>query len=575
MPGVQDRVIVVSGAGGGLGREYALTLAKEGASVVVNDLGGARDGTGAGHNMADEVVNEIKAAGGRAVANYDSVAESEGAENIIKTAIDEFGKVDGVVSNAGILRDGTFHKMTFEQWDAVLKVHLYGGYNVIRAAWPHFREQSFGRVVVATSTSGLFGNFGQANYGAAKLGLVGLINTLAQEGAKYNIKTNAVAPIAATRMTQDILPPEVFEKLTPEYVAPVVAYLCTEELPETASVFIVGGGRVQRVALFQNAGVTFTGVPSVDDVAVKWGEITDLSAADPASVVIDVGAAGVCFPDLLLLRGQYQLRLEPPFIPGMEVAGVVRSAPNGSGFTAGQRVSAFTLMGGYAEQVAVAPDSVVSTPADLDDAAAASLLGNYYTMYFALQRRGALRAGETVLVLGSAGGVGTAAIQIAKALGAKVIAMVHRPSAIEFVESLGADVVLPLTDGWLDTVKQHTGGQGVDLVVDPIGGEAFDDAIRALATEGRLLVIGFAAGGIPTVKVNRLLLRNVAVIGVGYGEYVNRRPGSQSVFEFGVAELVKAGLRPPPPVRFPLSKGAVALQSLADGGVLGKVVLEP
>ncbi len=284
MPGVQDRVIVVTGAGGGLGREYALTLAKEGASVVVNDLGGARDGTGAGHNMADEVVKEIKDAGGRAVANYDSVAEPEAAANIIKTAIDEFGKVDGVVSNAGILRDGTFHKMEFGAWDSVLKVHLYGGYNVIRAAWPHFRENSFGRVVVATSTSGLFGNFGQANYGAAKLGLVGLINTLAQEGAKYNIKTNAVAPIAATRMTQDILPPEVFEKLTPEYVAPVVAYLMSEENPDTASVFIVGGGKVQRAALFQNDGVTFSdGVPSVDDVAAKWGEITDLSAAQRAT----------------------------------------------------------------------------------------------------------------------------------------------------------------------------------------------------------------------------------------------------------------------------------------------------
>jgi NAD(P)-dependent dehydrogenase (short-subunit alcohol dehydrogenase family) len=283
MPGVQDRVIVVTGAGGGLGREYALTLAKEGASVVVNDLGGSRDGTGAGHSMADEVVKEIRDGGGRAVANYDSVAESEGAENIIKTALDEFGKVDGVVSNAGILRDGTFHKMPFENWDSVLKVHLYGGYNVIRAAWPHFREQSYGRIVVATSTSGLFGNFGQANYSAAKLGLVGLINTLAQEGAKYNIKANALAPIAATRMTEDILPPEVFKKLTPEYVAPVVAYLCTEELPETASVFIVGGGKVQRAALFQNEGITFTEVPSVDDVAAKWGEITDLSAAQRAN----------------------------------------------------------------------------------------------------------------------------------------------------------------------------------------------------------------------------------------------------------------------------------------------------
>jgi NAD(P)-dependent dehydrogenase (short-subunit alcohol dehydrogenase family) len=282
MPGVQDRVIVVTGAGGGLGREYALTLAKEGASVIVNDLGGSRDGTGAGHNMADTVVEEIKSAGGRAAANYDSVAEPEGAENIIKTALDEFGAIHGVVSNAGILRDGTFHKMTFENWDSVVKVHLYGGYNVIRAAWPHFREQSYGRVVVATSTSGLFGNFGQTNYGAAKLGLVGLINSLALEGAKYNIHANAVAPIAATRMTEDILPKEVLEKLTPEYVAPVVSYLCTEENPNSASVFVVGGGKVQRVALFQNDGITFDKPPTVDDVATHWNEITDLSAAKQA-----------------------------------------------------------------------------------------------------------------------------------------------------------------------------------------------------------------------------------------------------------------------------------------------------
>src|SRR5689334_10972693 len=281
MPGVQDRVIVVTGAGGGLGREYALTLAKEGASVVVNDLGGSRDGSGAGHNMADTVVQEIKDAGGRAAANYDSVADPEGAENIIKTAIDAFGKIDGVVSNAGILRDGTFHKMTYENWDSVLKVHLYGGYNVIRAAWPHFREQSFGRVVVATSTSGLFGNFGQANYGAAKLGLVGLINTLAQEGAKYNIKTNAIAPIAATRMTEDILPPEVLKNLTPEFVAPVVAYLCTEESADTASVFVVGGGSVQRVALYQNKASRFEALPTVDDVAARWSEITDMSQLEP------------------------------------------------------------------------------------------------------------------------------------------------------------------------------------------------------------------------------------------------------------------------------------------------------
>ena len=225
--------------------------------------------------------------------------------------------------------------------------------------------------------------------------------------------------------------------------------------------------------------------------------------------------------------------------------------------------------------MAVPPANLARTPDELDDAEAVALLGNYQTMYFALAKRGALRAGETVLVLGSAGGVGTAAVQIAKALGATVIAMVHRPQALDFVESLGADIVLPLTDGWLQAVKDATDGRGVDLVVDPIGGEAFDDAVRALDIEGRLLVIGFAAGGIPTVKVNRLLLRNVSVIGVGYGEYVNRKPGSQSVFEYGVGELVKAGLRPPPPMRYPLSEGSAALQSLADGGVLGKVVLEP
>jgi NAD(P)-dependent dehydrogenase (short-subunit alcohol dehydrogenase family) len=282
MPGVQDRVIVVTGAGGGLGRDYAMTLAREGASVVVNDLGGARDGSGAGSAMADHVVTEIREAGGRAVANYDSVATEDGAAGIIKTALDEFGAVHGVVSNAGILRDGTFHKMTYENWDAVLKVHLYGGYNVLRAAWPYFREQSYGRVVVATSTSGLFGNFGQTNYGAAKLGLVGLINSLAQEGAKYNIHANAVAPIAATRMTEDILPKEVLEKLTPEFVAPVVAYLCTEENPNTASVFVVGGGKVQQVALFQNEGANFDTPPSVEDIASHWAEITDLSGAKKA-----------------------------------------------------------------------------------------------------------------------------------------------------------------------------------------------------------------------------------------------------------------------------------------------------
>jgi NADPH2:quinone reductase len=305
-----------------------------------------------------------------------------------------------------------------------------------------------------------------------------------------------------------------------------------------------------------------------------YTDVDDVSGDD--MVLVDVGVAGVSFPDLLLIKGEYQLKLDPPFVPGTEVAGLVRSAPADSGFTAGQRVTGLSMLGAWAERVALLPASVQPTPDEIDDGAAVCLLGNYYTMYFALVRRGGLLAGETVLVLGSAGGVGTAAIQIAKALGAKVIAMVHRPGATEFVESLGADVVLPLTDGWAQAVRDHTDGRGVDVVVDPVGGEAFDDAIRVLATEGRLLVLGFASGGgIPSVKVNRLLLRNVSVVGVGLGEFINRTPGAQAEIGAGLSKLVAAGLRPPPPVRYPLSEGRAALESLADGGIRGKVVLVP
>ncbi|HEX5145198.1 MAG TPA: NADPH:quinone oxidoreductase family protein [Mycobacterium sp.] len=293
-----------------------------------------------------------------------------------------------------------------------------------------------------------------------------------------------------------------------------------------------------------------------------------------ADVVIDVRAAGVCFPDLLLSKGEYQLKLPPPFIPGMEVAGVVSAAPGGSGLSVGQRVCA-SVLGGYAEQVIAPVANVKPSPAELDDAEAVSLLVNYHTMYFAFERRAALRPGETVLVLGSAGGIGTAAVQVAKAMGARVIAVVHRAAAKDFVASLQPDAVIPLADGWAQAVRDATDGRGVDVVVDPIGGAAFDDAVRVLATDGRLLVIGFAAGGIPTVKVNRLLLRNVGVLGVGYGEYINRDPASAAVFAEGLAGLVRTGLKPPPPVRFPLSDGAKALQLLDDGGVYGKLVLEP
>ncbi|MBS9536195.1 NADPH:quinone oxidoreductase family protein [Mycobacterium sp. M1] len=310
------------------------------------------------------------------------------------------------------------------------------------------------------------------------------------------------------------------------------------------------------------------------------GLVYDDAAAEPpdfpGAVLIDVRAAGVCFPDLLLSRGEYQIKVPAPFISGSEVAGVVRSAPADSGLAAGDRVSAFGMLGGFAERVAVPVANVLPSPAELDDAEAVSLLVNYNTVYFAFQRRAALQPGETVLVLGSAGGVGTAAIQVARALGAgKVIAVVHRSAATEFVESLGADVVLPLTDGWARAVRDATDGVGVDVVVDPIGGAAFDDAIRVLAVDGRLLVIGFAAGGIPTVKVNRLLLRNVGVLGVAWGEYLRAKPGSGETFAAGVNRLVADGLRPPAPQRFPLSEGRAALQALADGRVYGKVVLTP
>jgi NADPH2:quinone reductase len=306
-----------------------------------------------------------------------------------------------------------------------------------------------------------------------------------------------------------------------------------------------------------------------------YTDVDDVAGNDD-TIVVDVRAAGVCFPDLLLSKGEYQLKLPPPFIPGTEAAGVVHWAPEDSEFKVGDRVSAFGVLGGYAEQVIVPLSNVTRSPVEPDDAEAVSLLVNYNTMYFALARRAAMRAGDSVLVLGSAGGVGTAAIQVARAMGAsKVIAVVHRTSATDFVESLGADVVLPLTDGWAQAVRDHTDGRGVDIVVDPVGGSAFDDAIRVLAIDGKLLVIGFAAGAIPTVKVNRLLLRNIGVLGVAWGEYLHRVPGSAALFASGVNQLVSAGLKPPPPQRYPLSEGSAALQALADGGVFGKLVLEP
>lgn len=292
-------------------------------------------------------------------------------------------------------------------------------------------------------------------------------------------------------------------------------------------------------------------------------------------VIVDVRAAGVCYPDYLMTKGEYQLRMEPPFVPGIETAGVVKSAPAGSGIKPGDRVMAFSFIGGWAERVAVAPSNVLPTPPQLDDAEAVALIANYQTMYFAYARRGQLRAGETVLVLGAAGGIGTAAIQIAKGLGARVIAVVNRTAATEFVRSAGADEVIPLREGWAKAVREATGGAGVDMVVDPIGGAAFDDAVRTLAPEGRLLVVGFAAGAIPTVKVNRLLLRNASVIGVAWGEFLRIHPDYLYETRAGLEKLVADGLRPPVSIRAPLSEGRQAVHDFAAGKVFGKMVLEP
>lgn len=279
MAGVEGRVVAITGAGGGLGRQHALLFAQRGAKVVVNDLGGARDGSGGGSSMADAVVQEITAAGGQAVANYDNVATEDGGAGVVASAIDAFGRIDAVVNNAGILRDGTFHKMTADQWDAVLKVHLYGTYNVTRAAWAHFRDQGYGRVVMTTSTSGVYGNFGQANYGAAKLGMVGLMNTLAMEGKKYDIKVNAVAPIAATRMTEDIFNDELLAQYDPAYVSPLVVHLCSDEMADSGTIVLAGGGLYARVAYSQAEGSRFTEVPTPEAIAERWGTITDMTGA--------------------------------------------------------------------------------------------------------------------------------------------------------------------------------------------------------------------------------------------------------------------------------------------------------
>ncbi len=272
----ENRTVIVTGAGNGLGKAYALELGSRGARVVVNDLGGAVDGSGSGNTPADEVVNEIIANGGEAVANYDSVATKEGGASIVQTAIDNFGTVDAVVNNAGILRDKSFAKMEEEDLNAIIDVHLKGTFFVCQPAFIQMKEQGYGRFVNVSSPSGLFGNFGQLNYGAAKMGIVGLTNVLAIEGAKYNIKANVIAPNAATRMTEELFGEDMSKLLTVDNITPLVVYLASEQCDVTHEIFSAGGGRFARIGISTDVGY-FNASAKAEDIFANIGEIRDLS----------------------------------------------------------------------------------------------------------------------------------------------------------------------------------------------------------------------------------------------------------------------------------------------------------
>ncbi|MBU1195362.1 MAG: SDR family oxidoreductase [Proteobacteria bacterium] len=274
------KVAIVTGAGQGIGRMYALELARRGAKVVVNDLGVSRDGEGMDTSAADSVVEQIKADGGQAVANYDSVATMAGGENIVKTAMDAFGTVDILINNAGILRDKSFMKMTEQDWDLIISVHLKGAFCVTQPAIKIMKDKNYGRIVFTASTSGLYGNFGQTNYGAAKMGLVGIMNTLKLEISKYNIKVNTIAPTAWSRMTADIMPPEYEQKLNPQFNEPMTLYLCSEENQVTGQIFAMGAGWYAKTAVVSGEGVCIGDARrpiAVEEIRDNFDKICDLS----------------------------------------------------------------------------------------------------------------------------------------------------------------------------------------------------------------------------------------------------------------------------------------------------------
>lgn len=280
------KTAVITGAGAGIGREYAIEFARRGANVVVNDLGSAPDGSGADTRAADRVVEEILSAGGSAVADYGSVATEEGARGIMDTAMNSFGSVDILVNNAGILRDRSLVKMNIEDWDQVMDVHLRGAFFVTRTALEIMRARNYGRLIMTTSTSGLFGNYGQSNYGAAKLGVVGFMNVIKTENTRYNIRVNAVAPHAASRMTEGLFPPGISEKLHPRFNVPMVVYLCHEECFENGSIYVMGAGWYGRAAIVCGRGVCIGDAKreiSAEEIRENIAVISNLEDARPMS----------------------------------------------------------------------------------------------------------------------------------------------------------------------------------------------------------------------------------------------------------------------------------------------------